>query len=48
MDSEFFDKLQSGNLAAGNQAAANEQQNAQNTLNYADAAAKGYDYFSHR
>lgn len=48
MDSEFFDKLQSGNLAAGNQAAANEQQNAQNTLNLAGTALQGYDYFKNQ
>lgn len=48
MDSEFFDKIQSGNLSAGNQAAANEQQNAQSTLNLLDTGLKGYDYFSNK
>lgn len=48
MDSEFFDKLQSGNLAAGNTAAANDRQNMQDGLSLADAGMKGYDYFKNQ
>jgi hypothetical protein len=48
MDSELIDKILSGQIASGNQTAANEQQNAQSTMNLADAGLKGYDYFSHQ
>lgn len=48
MDSELIDKILSGGIAAGNTAANNEATNAQNTLNYADAGLKGYDYFKNQ
>lgn len=48
MDAEFFDKLQSGNLAAGNQTAANEQQNAQSTMNALGTGLQAYDYLKHQ
>lgn len=46
MDSEFFDKLQSGNIAAGNAAASNERTNAQDTMSLLNTGLQGYDYFT--
>lgn len=47
-DAALLDNSVSGGIAQGNQAAANEAQNAQNTIEYAKTGAGIYDYLSNQ